>query len=152
MFESLFVCLGWIMEATCCLLIYDPELMFDVIDLNMHCFCYEIIHNPAHSYIWCVYSHLIGRLTYDPWSEASFEDIFICCLPCSISMISSFLWVFFVPGLCSMHGLWVRERIGGSALKFCRDTSPHSFPHLHTRDSWCISHWIWEQWSCQRPP
>ena len=42
---------GWIMEATCCLLIYDPELMFDVVDLNMHCFCYEMLHNPAHSYI-----------------------------------------------------------------------------------------------------
>ena len=63
MFEYLLVCLGWIMKATCCLLRYDPKLMFEVVNLNMPCFYCEIFHNHANSCICCVYSHLIGGLT-----------------------------------------------------------------------------------------
>ena len=42
MFEWLLVCLGWIMKATYCLLRYNPELMLDVVNLNMPCFYCEI--------------------------------------------------------------------------------------------------------------
>ena len=63
MYKYLLVCLGWIMKATCCLLRYDPKLMFEVVNLNMPCFYYEIFHNHANSCICCVYSHLIGGLT-----------------------------------------------------------------------------------------
>ena len=59
----IFVCLGWIMKATYCLLRYDPKLMFEVVNLNMPCFYCEIFHNHANSCIYCVYSHLIGGLT-----------------------------------------------------------------------------------------
>ena len=73
----LLVCLGWIMKATYCLLRYNPELMLDVVNLNMPCFYFEITENHTHGCIWCGYSHLIRRLTDSSWSETS-EDIFIC--------------------------------------------------------------------------
>ena len=38
----LLVCLGWMMKATCCLLIYNLEPMLDVVNLNMPCFYCEI--------------------------------------------------------------------------------------------------------------
>ena len=38
----LLVCLGWMMKATCCLLIYNLELMFAIVDLNAPCFYSEI--------------------------------------------------------------------------------------------------------------
>ena len=74
----LLVCLGWMMKATCCLLIYNLELMLAVVDLNVPCLRYEIPNNPSNICIWCYFSHLRRRFTDDSWCEAPFEDIFIC--------------------------------------------------------------------------
>ena len=110
------------------------------VDLNMPCFYCEILHGHADSYIYCVYSHLIGRLTYDPWSEASFEDIFICCLPCSVSMISSLLWLFFAPGLCSMHGLWERRFGSSYELLQRKEDKENNEKEVFSKEIWCIIH------------
>ena len=71
-FECCLVCLGWIMKATCCLLRYNLELMFDIVNLSISCLYCEIPKNHANICIWCCFSHLIRGLTDDPWSEASF--------------------------------------------------------------------------------
>ena len=77
MFEWLLVCLGWIMKATYCLLRYNPELMLDVVNLNMPCFCCEIPRESCQwLYLMCL-THLTRRLTDGLWSEASFEDVLI---------------------------------------------------------------------------
>ena len=87
------------MKATCCLLIYNLELVFAIVDLNVPCLCYEIPNNPSNICIWCHISHL-RRFTNDPWCEAPFEDIFICffyalfSLHCSLSRPLLFLDLF----------------------------------------------------------
>ena len=35
------------MKATCCLLIYNLELVFAIVDLNVPCLRYEIPNNPS---------------------------------------------------------------------------------------------------------
>ena len=63
----------------------------------------------------CQYLHLIlffspsQRAHGWPTNEVSFEDIFISYFSCSVSMISSLLWLFLVLGPCSVHELWERK-------------------------------------------
>ena len=61
----LLVCLGWMMKATCYLLIYNLEPMLDVVNLNMPCFYCEISRESCPwLYLMCL-SHLTRRLTDD---------------------------------------------------------------------------------------
>ena len=44
-FEYSLICLGWIMKATCCLLRYNPALMFAIVNLSMPCLHCENAHS-----------------------------------------------------------------------------------------------------------
>ena len=76
-FECCLICLGWIMKATCCLLRYTLELMFDIVNLSMLCLCCETPKDYTHGCTWCGFSHLIREPTNDPWSEVSESYLFI---------------------------------------------------------------------------
>ena len=108
-FGYLLFCLEWIMKATCCLLRYNRAFMFGIVNLSMSYLCCEM---PQKS---CQYLHLIlffspsQRAHGWPMNEVSFEDIFISYFSCSVSMISSLLWLFLVLGPCSVHELWERK-------------------------------------------
>ena len=105
----------------CYLLRYNPEFMLVVVHLNMLCFyCdYEMPENPSNICIWCCFSHLIRRFTDDSRCEASFEDLSICFLLCSIFMHFSLLrpplWLDLVRytdyerGSCSLA--WGEEKL-----------------------------------------
>ena len=98
------------MKATGWLLRYNLALMFFIFKLKTPCFNCE----NTHSCMWGSLSHLNRRLTDDLWSEDPFGAIFTSFLSCFASMVSSLLWLhsrFFLFGSCSMHGLWVSERV-----------------------------------------
>ena len=107
-FEYYWLAWEWIVKTTCCLLKYDPKSLFVIVILILFCLYCEMLENHVNIYIWHGLSHLVNRLTDDPWSGASFDDIFICFLLCSISIVSSLLWFLFVLG--SYPNAWAMRK------------------------------------------
>ena len=61
--------------------------MFAIVNLGMPCLYYENVHSCS----WDGFYHLIGGFTDDSWSKASFENLSICFLLCSVFMHFSLL-------------------------------------------------------------
>ena len=109
----------WIVKAIRCLLKSDPESIFAIINLSLFCLYCEMLENHVNIYIWHGFFHPVSRLTVTYiWSEASFDDIFIHFLLCSVSMVSSLLWLSFVLG--SYPNAWAvrkKTRVGYKLLQ-----------------------------------
>ena len=63
-------------KATHCLLEFDPESLFAIANLTLFCLYCEMLKNHVNNYSCHSLSHLISRLTDDPWNEASLDDLF----------------------------------------------------------------------------
>ena len=81
-FGYLLFCLGWIVAF------WDITLNSCLLSSILICSVSIVIakcpRNPSNIYTWCCFSHLMRRFTDDSWCEASFENLTICFLLCSV--------------------------------------------------------------------
>ena len=81
-FGYLLFCLGWI--VACWDITLNSCLPSSILICSVSIVIAECPRNPSNIYTWCCFSHLMRRFTDDSWCEASFENLTICFLLCSV--------------------------------------------------------------------